>query len=126
MTIESDILKGLVDTQIMPVALAERSELADALGKVLDLEAKGVRVDASPERDRFESLNRMVKDLKDARLGLDNALGQVHTASNEAMACARHVVPAIEAVREAVDGLEGLVSDSRWPLPKYYEMLFLQ
>ncbi len=125
-TIESDILKGLVDTQILPAALDERAALAEAVGKVLDLEAKGLRVDASIERDRFESLTRLVKDLKDARLALDSAVERVHGASNEAMACAKHVVPAIENVREAVDQLEGLVADSRWPLPKYYEMLFLQ
>ncbi len=125
-TIESDILKGLIDTQIMPAALDERMALAEAVGKVLDLEAKGLRVDASVERDRFEALTRLVKDLKDARGGLDDALDRVHGSSNEALTCARHVVPAIETVREAVDKLEGLVADSRWPLPKYSEMLFLQ
>ena len=28
-------------------------------------------------------------------------------------------------LRKTVDRLEGLVDDSRWPLPKYREMLFV-
>jgi glutamine synthetase type III len=28
-------------------------------------------------------------------------------------------------LREIADGLEGLVDDARWPLPKYREILFL-
>ena len=35
------------------------------------------------------------------------------------------VVPALARIRAAVDGLEGIVDDTRWPLPKYREMLFL-
>jgi glutamine synthetase len=124
--IEADILKGMVDTQIFPAALAERAGLAEAVGRVLDLEAKGLQVDASLEKDRFEEVSKLIKDLKDARLMLDSALAQVHEGENEAQACVDHVVPAIETVRQAVDGLEGLVADDRWPLPKYYEMLFLQ
>ena len=29
------------------------------------------------------------------------------------------------ALRKTVDALERIVSDERWPLPKYREMLFL-
>jgi glutamine synthetase len=29
-------------------------------------------------------------------------------------------------LREAVDGLEGLVDDNLWPLPTYQEMLFIR
>src|SRR6185369_58159 len=34
------------------------------------------------------------------------------------------VIPAMLAVRNVVDGLEAVVSDELWPLPKYREMLF--
>jgi len=36
-----------------------------------------------------------------------------------------HVKPAIEAVREKCDFLEGVVEDDLWPLPKYADLLFL-
>ncbi len=124
--IEADLVRDLVDTRILPAALAERTVLADAVGRVLDLEARGLRVDAGIERERFEAITRLVKDLKDARLSLDSALSEAHRRTDEAHAAMEHVVPALASVREAVDALERLVADERWPLPKYLEMLFLQ
>jgi glutamine synthetase len=32
----------------------------------------------------------------------------------------------MERVREAADGLEKIVADDLWPLPKYAEMLFIR
>jgi glutamine synthetase len=37
-----------------------------------------------------------------------------------------HVVPAMAAVREAVDRLEKVVPDDYWPLPRYRDMLFVK
>ena len=35
------------------------------------------------------------------------------------------ILPTLAELRKAVDSLELIVSDSRWPLPKYREMLFI-
>jgi glutamine synthetase len=35
------------------------------------------------------------------------------------------ILAALERIRRAVDTLEYLVDDNRWPLPKYREMLFV-
>ena len=35
------------------------------------------------------------------------------------------ILAALERARRAVDSLEYQVDDSRWPLPKYREMLFI-
>ena len=45
----------------------------------------------------------------------------------KALARGRHdaQLGAMEDLRRTVDRLEGLVDDSRWPLPKYREMLFV-
>ena len=40
--------------------------------------------------------------------------------------CANSLLPLIETLREAVDGLEALVDDALWPLPTYQEMLFIK
>ena len=37
-----------------------------------------------------------------------------------------HVIPAMTAVRGAVDRLEKLVPDDYWPLPTYRDMLFVK
>jgi glutamine synthetase len=36
------------------------------------------------------------------------------------------VVPAMAAVREVADELEGVVPDHFWPLPKYSEILLFE
>ena len=121
-SIEVDALKLVVDEMILPVALAERGELAGNLGKLLDLKAKGIPVDTSSDIARLEALSAAVADLAAGRTALDNAVAE---AGHDAHACAAKITPALESTRTAVDTLEGLVSDSRWPLPKYREMLFL-
>ena len=48
------------------------------------------------------------------------------TAASRRRAYARDkVLPAMAAVREAADTLEGLVADDLWPLPTYQEMLYI-
>ena len=45
---------------------------------------------------------------------------------SEAKHACKKILPAMLAVREAVDALEGLVADDLWPLPTYQEMLFIK
>ncbi len=120
--IEVDALKIVVDEMVLPAVLSERGELAGGLGKLLDLKAKGLPVDISPEKVRMQEFSAALVALSTARSALDTAVSE---AGHDPHACAAQVTPATEAVREAVDTLEGLVTDSRWPLPKYREMLFL-
>ena len=46
-------------------------------------------------------------------------------AEEKALAYCHKVKPHFDAIRNAIDGLEGLVPAKDWPLPKYREMLFL-
>ena len=61
------------------------------------------------------------------RLGM--SLDELNAASDELRRsiCGEHseILAALERVRRAVDALEYQVDDSRWPLPKYREMLFI-
>ena len=53
----------------------------------------------------------------------------IHGVSNPKEAakhCFREMKPAITAVRDVVDELEGIVADDYWPLPTYQEMLFIK
>ena len=47
---------------------------------------------------------------------LEKAIGRDDTAAQ---------IVQMADLRRTVDRLEGLVDDSRWPLPKYREMLFI-
>jgi glutamine synthetase len=101
-------------TQILPAAVKYLGELAGA-GK-----SKG----ATKLADRIAGLtDKLVEKIE----GLEAAQHAAHKAGSvhgEAKAFKEQVIPAQDAVREAADELETLVSDDLWPLPKYRELLF--
>lgn len=76
----------------------------------------------------LDELNDLVKSLQDAMQALAKAIGSHVNGST--IDHARHtrdkIVPAMVAVREVADKLEGVVSDESWPLPTYQEMLFIK
>jgi glutamine synthetase len=49
----------------------------------------------------------------------------VHDEQKKAETLAARVKPKMDELRESVDALENLVDDERWPLPKFWEMLFI-
>ena len=120
--IEADALKLVVDEMVLPVALSDRAGLADGLTRLLDLQARGVAVDTTAEVARLNTLGSALATLTTARAALDVAQA---SAGHDAHANVAEVLPALEAIRGAVDTLECVVDDAVWPLPKYREMLFL-
>ena len=60
------------------------------------------------------------------RLGVTTGtVTRAYAEAEKAGAYCAHVVPALLTLREACDAVEAMVTDSRWPLPRYREMLFL-
>ncbi|MFZ5477720.1 MAG: glutamine synthetase III [Myxococcota bacterium] len=114
--IEADVLVGMVDTQILPAALADLGD-ASRVAK----EAGGRAAQA-----RYERLSGLVNELADARATVSDVVEALPSGSeaDKAVANAERVMPALLRLRGACDALEGVVSDARWPLPKYREMLF--
>jgi glutamine synthetase len=67
--------------------------------------------------DRLIKLNKEMFDLRVKGNDLTNVLKQ-------ALLYCDKVRPIMDEMREIADGLEGIVDDELWPLPKYREMLF--
>ena len=53
------------------------------------------------------------------------AADAVHDEAKKAEMLGSKVKPMMDELREYVDELEGLVDDETWPLPKFWEMLFI-
>ena len=72
----------------------------------------------------------VISTLVDANRALDAANLEDNQPDGDLMTHAQYIrdttVPAMDAVREAADKLEGLVADDLWPLPKYSEILFVK
>jgi glutamine synthetase len=119
--IEADVLRTLVDTQVLPAAL---TDLAHAARQELDVRALGSVSEAAA--DRRMRLSGAVDALHEAGVELNRALSAM--PDDEADKAAHNVaavVPAMASVRAACDALEEIVADGLWPLPRYREMLFL-
>ncbi len=118
--IEADVLRALVDTQVLPAAL---SDLGTAATQEAALRAVGTRSTAS--EDRRMRLVGLVDELHAARTALEGTLSELgdgeHHKATENVGV---IIPAMERLRAASDALEDFVADGTWPLPRYREMLF--
>ncbi len=72
----------------------------------------------------------MIRVFTDVLRGLEEVNLAHNHPHNDLLAHAKYmhdqVIPAMEAVRVAADGLEMVVADDLWPLPKYSEILFIK
>ena len=98
---------------IFPIVKAEYLETVDAF---LAAEKAGISSGTSALRESVVELGAGLDALRIGILDLENALGSNDDAT---------IISSMQALRTTVDTLERRVSATRWPLPKYRDMLFL-
>jgi len=98
---------------VRPVVADEFSRLATAIGQA---KKDGLKVGIRGLTALSLKLGAGLDDLHVKCDRLEKAIGREDTAGQ---------ISAMANLRKTVDRLEGLVDDSRWPLPKYREMLFV-
>ncbi len=111
--IEGGISLEIAKSMILPVASEAYSDAAQALARAA---AAALDSGATALRARADALGRGLDALSAGCADLEAAL---------AAGAPSGILAAMAAVRTAVDSLEHEVDDSRWPLPKYREMLFV-
>ncbi len=121
-TTEALTTVDMARTSVLPAAVRYLGELGAAQrGDVVD----GGRSALKSVARRVDGL---VSELVAAADALDAALA--HEGGEETRDHLNHVaervVPAMDAVRAAADGLEGVVPDDLWPLPSYRDMIFVR
>jgi glutamine synthetase len=120
--IEAEMMVSLAKTQILPAAIRQQTELARAATETAKAEVE----DASLRTD-LEEFVAMVTRTRGAIEALEKEL-EHHDGDpfEHSKAIHEHVVPAMDALRSAVDALEGHVAEDLWPLPSYREMLSIK
>jgi glutamine synthetase len=118
--VEANLTLEMGTTTILPAALRYQTELAS---NVAALKAAGVEADTST----LLQVSAPIAELKAGLATLADAIAHEHAEESlEAATYMRDtVLPAMTAVREAADTLEGLVADDLWALPTYQEMLYI-
>ncbi len=111
--IEAGIALEIARSMVRPVVADEFSKLATAIG-----------------RAKKDGLKVGIRGLTALSFKLGAGLDDLHVKCDrleKALVRGLHEeqIDTMNDLRKTVDKLEGLVDDSRWPLPKYREMLFV-
>ena len=114
--IEGACARDIASEMILPTVKGEYLETIQAFAKA---ESVGVSSGTSALRESAVEIGTGLDALKTGIKKLDEALSAA-TPSAEA-----EILSAMQALRTTVDALEKRVSETRWPLPKYRDMLFL-
>ncbi len=111
--IEGACARDIASEMILPAVKAEYLETAQAFEATNNV---GVSSGTAALRESLVELGSGLDALKSGLYKLDEAL----SGNDEAA-----ILSSMQALRTTIDALERKVSASRWPLPKYRDMLFL-
>ena len=111
--IEGNTALDIASEMVLPAVKAEYKETAEAFAAAKKV---GVASGTTALKEALVELGSGLDALKSGIGNLEAALGGVDNAA---------ILATMQALRTTVDSLEKKVSDGRWPLPKYRDMLFL-
>ncbi|MDD5170005.1 MAG: hypothetical protein PHN75_14400, partial [Syntrophales bacterium] len=124
--IEAKCLSNICLSQVIPAATVYQQRLAqavnsarEALGKSADFAAQQVIL-----KRIVELVNKVYATNREILAGVEKA-ASVHDEQKKAEMLCSSVKTKMNELRDYVDELEGLVDDELWPLPKFWEMLFI-
>jgi glutamine synthetase len=124
--IEAKCLHSICMNQILPAAITYQKRLAKAINATK--EALGTEAVVSSEIEMLKKINDLINNIyatnKDIQQKVETA-DAMHDEQKKAEMLGSKVKPKMEELREYVDTLELLVDDEIWPLPKFWEMLFI-
>jgi glutamine synthetase len=124
--IEVKCLNNICLNQVIPAAAAYQKIIAKAIISTKEVLGNAAVVSAQTEIlkkvvDLVNSVYSVNKDI----LAKVEAANAVHDEAKKADTLCGKVKPKMDELREYVDELENLVDDELWPLPKFWEMLFI-
>ena len=126
--IEAETLCDLLETRVVPAALAYQNILVDAVKGLSDVKTV---VKIEPPKSEIDLLKSVVEKIHAVRSGctkIQKELAEglaVVDLSARAKFLSDRVTGLIEEVRTSADAIEEIVPDELWSLPKYSEMLFI-
>jgi len=123
MEIEANLMVELFRTQILPAALIDQKQRTQSMKNLSDL---GIR----PTTSLLGRIEIFANAIEAASFAVDeiektqNQSADFHWEAKAKTYC-EILGPKMEEARQAVDRLEQIVDNALWPLPKYWEMLFI-
>ena len=124
--IEVKCLNNICLNQVIPVAIAYQKAVAKAI--IATKEVLGNAAVVSAETEILKKVVDLINNIYSVNkeiLAKVESTSSVHDEAKKADALCSKVKPKMDELREYVDALEVLVDDEIWPLPKFWEMLFI-
>jgi glutamine synthetase len=122
--IEFRTQSAMVHKQILPCAIAYKSELSQSIAAI-----KTAGGDVSVETDMLKRLGDITKTLLNKAEALDAGTEKYHKSLDEsgyADKIAQELMPISNEIAQICNSVEEIVPEDNWPLPKYYDMLFIR
>ena len=127
--IEIEAIKEIARTMVLPAACRHQTLLAESVRGLADVEkALNASLATGPQVQQLKQVSGLVGKLLSELESFEGLTAKAQAEEDvhkKARAYADQVLPAMASLRGACDGLEEVVDDGLWPLPKYREMLFL-
>ncbi len=109
---EADLSVDMAKTMIVPAAVEYAAGLAESIKTI-----------ESINKAKSQSTRKLLKDVSAETEKALTKIGKLETAIKGGAAL--KMKAAMDALRESIDALEGLIPAETWPLPSYAEMLFM-
>jgi glutamine synthetase len=129
--IEAKTLLDMANTQVLPHAYEFQIDVANGLDILLDYcKDKSIRLVDGAVEDRKELFSDISAEIYYIRKNLKQLSGLLQKADGleeieRAKVYFTEIKPVMQHIRKHIDGLEAIMPDDNWLLPKYKEMLFI-
>jgi glutamine synthetase len=121
--VEGQLMVLMANRYILPAALEYQKRVAQSVAAVKAAGGKSVE-----GKKTLDQITKLTDEFNRRTGALQKALG--HETGGSAEKHAKHVrdgvIPAMQALREIGDRLEGIIPHGLWPLATYREMLFIK
>ena len=123
--IEANAFYSIVSTQVLPAAYRYQAEIAASVSSVMEIFSEDL---VKPQKDLLARMSTLIStiqtDIIDLKAKCD-AAKRIEEDQERADTYCNSVKVKMDCIRKKVDELETIVDDGLWPMPKYWEMLFL-
>ncbi|MBN2039398.1 MAG: glutamine synthetase III [Spirochaetes bacterium] len=123
--IEGKALYDILMTQIVPAGIKYQKTLANSISAAASLTGESA---LNGQKSILTEVSGLVESIITGARALNRSCADckiIEDGQKMAEAFYKDVKLKIDAVREDVDKLEAIVDDEEWPLPKFWEMLFI-
>ena len=121
--VEGQLMALMANRYILPAAFEYQKRVAESVAAVKSAGGKSVE-----GRKTLDGVIKLADEFKRRTVKLEKALA--HEGNGAAEKHAKHfrdsVIPAMTALRQTGDDLEGIIPHEIWPLATYREMLFIK